>query len=81
MKEEAEYAMQIDSSSGAFKLPDIMDAIKRSNFNKGLGPDCFDGNILQTSELLSSKIAIEILDALNGGAIPEYLNIGRIVPL
>jgi hypothetical protein len=46
MKEEAEYAMQIDSSSGAFKLPDIMDAVGRSNFNKGLGPDCFDGNIL-----------------------------------
>ena len=81
MKEEAEDTMQIDSSSGTFKLPDIMDAIKRSNFNKGLGPDCFDGNILQTSELLSSKIAIEIMDALNGGAIPEYLNIGRMVPL
>ncbi len=46
MKEEAEDTMQIDSSSGTFKLPDIMDAIKRSNFNKGLGPDCFDGNIL-----------------------------------
>ena len=47
MKEEVvEYTLQIDSSSGAFKLSDIMDAIKRSNFNKGLGPDCFDGNIL-----------------------------------
>ena len=46
MKEEIEDTMQIDSSSGAFKLPDIMDAIKRSNFNKGLGPDCFDGNVL-----------------------------------
>jgi hypothetical protein len=46
MKEEVEDTMQIDSSSGTFKMPDIMDAIKRSNFNKGLGPDCFDGNIL-----------------------------------
>ena len=81
MKEEIEDTMQIDSSSGAFKLPDIMDAIKRSNFNKGLGPDCFDGNVLLTSQLLSSKIAIEILDALNGGDIPEYLNTGRMVPL
>jgi hypothetical protein len=81
MKEEVEDTMQIDSSSGTFKLPDIMDAIKRSNFNKGLGPDCFDGNILKTSELLNSKVAIEILDALNRGDIPEYLNIGRMVPL
>jgi hypothetical protein len=32
-------------------------------------------------ELLSSKVAIEILDALNGGDIPEYLNPGRMVPL
>jgi len=46
MKEEIEDTMQIDSSSGAFKLSDIMDAIKRSNFNKGLGLDCFDGNVL-----------------------------------
>jgi hypothetical protein len=29
MKEEVEDTMQIDSSSGTFKLPDIMDAIKR----------------------------------------------------
>jgi hypothetical protein len=46
MKEEIEYVMQIDPASGTFKLSDIMSAIKRSNFNKGLGPDCFDGNIL-----------------------------------
>jgi hypothetical protein len=58
-----------------------MDAIKSSNFIKGLGLDCFDGNILQTSELLSSKVVIEILDALNEGDIPEYLNIRRMVPL
>jgi hypothetical protein len=46
MKEVIKDTMQIDSSSGAFKLPDKMDAMKRSNFNKGLGPDCFDGNVL-----------------------------------
>jgi hypothetical protein len=81
MKEEIEYTMQIDSSSEALKLSDIMNVIKRSNFNKGLGPDCFYGNVLQTSELLNSKVAIEILDAFNRGDIPEYLNIGRMVPL
>jgi len=31
----------------AFSVEDILNAAKESNFNKGLGPDCFDGNILQ----------------------------------
>jgi hypothetical protein len=29
-----------------FSLEDITNAAKESNFNKGLGPDCFDGNLL-----------------------------------
>ena len=29
-----------------FSLEDIRNAAKESNFNKGLGPDCFDGNLL-----------------------------------
>ncbi len=46
MKEsDVDYDMQIDSSSETFKLSDIIDAIQCSNFNKGLDPDCFDGNI------------------------------------
>ena len=57
-----------------------MEAIKCSNFNKGLGPDCFDGNILNKSEHLNSKMALEIMDALNEGIIPEYLN-RKNVPL
>jgi hypothetical protein len=36
----------IDTSSEIFRLADISEAIKSCNFNKGLGPDCFDGNIL-----------------------------------
>lgn len=73
--------MAIDSSSELFKLSDISEAIKCSNFNKGLGPDCFDGNILQLNELLCSKVSLEIMDALNQGDIPEYLRVGRMVPL
>ena len=38
--------MVVDTSSEIFRLSDISEAIKSSNFNKGLGPDCFDGNIL-----------------------------------
>ena len=43
------------------------------NFNKGLGPDCFDGNVIQTNEVLRQKIAFEIMDSLNLRDIPHYL--------
>jgi hypothetical protein len=44
--ESSEEIMNIDTTSEIFRLADITEAIKCSNFNKGLGPDCFDGNIL-----------------------------------
>ena len=44
--ESNEEIMKIDTTSDIFRLADITEAIKCSNFNKGLGPDCFDGNIL-----------------------------------
>ena len=47
--EPSEEIMNIDTTSEIFRLADITEAIKCSNFNKGLGPDCFDGNILQAS--------------------------------
>ena len=73
--------MIIDASSDIFRLADISEAIKNCNFNKGLGPDCFDGNILQSDQSLCGKVSYEILDALNQGNIPEYLRIGRMVLL
>ena len=33
-------------TTGIFSLEDIEGATEQSNFNKGLGPDCFDGNLL-----------------------------------
>ena len=56
-----------------FRFTDITDAIQACNFNKGLGPDCFDGNVIQTNEILGQKIAYEILEALNHRDIPKYL--------
>ena len=44
--ESNEETMNIDTTSEIFRLADIVEATKCSNFNKGLGPDCFDGNIL-----------------------------------
>ncbi len=64
-----------------FRFTDITDAIQAYNFNKGLGPDCFDGNVLQANEILGDKIAYEIMDALNSKVIPAYLQVGRMVPL
>ncbi len=56
-----------------FRLSDITDAIQACNFYKGLSPDCFDGNVIQTNVVLGQKILYEILDALNHRDIPQYL--------
>ena len=58
-----------------------MEAAKSSNFNKELGPDCFDGNLIKNNEHLGDKILNEITAALNSAVIPEYLRVGRLVPL
>ena len=72
--------MIIDTSE-LFRLSDIIEATKASNFNEGLGPHCFDGKVLVQNEYLCDKISYEILDALNGPVIPEYLRVGRTIPL
>ncbi len=43
------------------------------NFNKGLGPDCFDGYVIQTNEVLGQKIAYKIMDAFKLRDILQYL--------
>ena len=64
-----------------FIVEDVVAATKCSNFNKGIGPDCFDGNMPKSSAELNEKIIAEVTDALNTMRIPEYLRIGRLVPL
>ena len=77
--------MQIDSSSSAdippFTREEVMEAMKSSNFNKGLGPDCFDGNLLKNNQQLNDKVTTDITIALNNANIPQYLRVGRLVPL
>ena len=73
-------AEMIDTNS-LFTVDDIAVATKSSNFNKGLGPDCFDGNMLRMSEGLNERIMGEITEAMNNMNIPEYLRVGRLVPL
>ncbi len=50
---------------------DIVAASKCSNFNKGLGTDCFNGNMLKSSADLNDKIMAEVTDALNTMRILE----------
>jgi hypothetical protein len=51
--EDDEMVDEMIDTSAIFSLDDIREANKQSNFNKGLGPDCFDGNILNKNEQLS----------------------------
>ena len=53
INEEDEEMKEVDD--GVYQVPlfskqDIEDTAKVSNFNKGLGPDCFDGNILKNND-------------------------------
>jgi hypothetical protein len=52
--------MRIDTNSNVsvspFTIEEIQDATKCSNFNKGLGPDCFDGNVLKNNGQLETKV-------------------------
>ncbi len=72
---------EVVDTTGLFSLDDIGEATRQSNFNKGLGPDCFDGNLLTQHEQLRNKVLQEITDSLNNSQIPEYLRVGRLVPL
>ena len=64
-----------------FSADEVQAALKECNFDKGLGPDGFDGNVLKTNDELKSKIITEVVSALNNGEIPEYLREGRLIPL
>ena len=37
----------VEATQGIFTTQDVEEAMRASNFNKGLGPDGFDGTILQ----------------------------------
>ena len=79
--EDDEMVDEMINTTALFSLDDIREATKQSNFNKGLGPDCFDGNALIKNIELSEKVLSEIADSLNNSTIPEYLRVGRLVPL
>ncbi len=64
-----------------FAARDIAKAIAGTNFNKGLGPDGFDGNVLLKSSELHDKVCADITASLNRGSIPDHLKVGRMIAL
>ena len=46
VQEDNEMVDEMINTTATFSIDDIREATKQSNFNKGLGPDCFDRNIL-----------------------------------
>ena len=80
-REDVNMIEESINTTALFSVEDIKEAMKQSNFNKGLGPDCFDGNLIAQNEQLGVKVMTEIADALNNSQIPDYLRVGRLVPL
>ena len=64
-----------------FSKQEILEAIDNSNFKKAIGDDGFDGEILKKSADVKEKIAIQVKEAFNSLTIPNYLTIGRLVPI
>ena len=56
-------------------------ALKECNFNKAIGPDGFDGLILEKDEVIRRKLIREVVGALNNNSVPDHLKIARLVPL
>ena len=56
--------MRIDTSSSMdvspFTKEEVTEASKFSYFKKGMGPDCFDGNVMRNHKQLEEKIINEI---------------------
>jgi hypothetical protein len=69
-----------------FQMLDILDdediesAIKQCNFNKGLGPDNFDGNLLK-DDTIRAKLILAIKSWVRTGDFPKYLSEGRLILL
>ena len=66
------FTEAVEATQGLFTTQDVEEAMRASNFNKGLGPDGFDGTILQPgnpAHRLTQTITGQILGLL--GNPPE----------
>jgi hypothetical protein len=63
-----------------FSIEDVEKAIENCEFNRGLGPDMFDGNVLKNKEIKDNLVS-QVKDMLNRNELPEYVKEGRMMCL
>ena len=63
--EDMENDCILEGMTDIYTDQDIEEAMKECNFNKAIGPDGFDGKILEKDERIKEKIIKEIRMALN----------------
>ena len=73
--------MEAPQNENLFSELEIATALSQCNFNKGIGPDGFDGRIIQKDEEVKAILTKEITAMINCGQVPDHLKIARLVPL
>ena len=76
-----EQIIRYAENCNLFTIKDVDEAITECNFEKGIGPDGFDGRALLINDDLRVKVCNELTAMLNNGCFPEYFLNGRLVPL
>ena len=64
-----------------FEPHEVDAAMEDCNFNKGIGPDRFDGTACKMNSQLRMRVTHEIAQLMTQGTLPSYLREGRLVPL
>ena len=72
--------MEVSLNENFFSETEIATALSECNFNKGIGPDGFDG-IIKIDEEVKAILTREITAMINSGQVPDHLKIARLVPL
>ena len=68
------FTESAEATRGIFTTQDVEEAMRASNFNKGLGPDGFDGTILQPGNpdhRLTQEITGQIWPARKSAEDPQ----------
>jgi hypothetical protein len=63
-----------------FSVEDILSAIDQVNFNKAMGPNEFNGQLLKQSQQVRAKYDNSVLAALYQNRIPASLSKTRLIP-
>ena len=64
-----------------FEPHEVDAAMEDCNFNKGIGPDRFDGTTCKMKNQIRMRVTHEIAQLMTQGTLPSYLREGRLVPL